>query len=149
MRSIIRVMMAAVFVLLLSVHWQPAKAQTRFTSCFDFAGVYSGKNDGRDATISIETFGISPAGCRFFIRFSSGGQNWCINLRRNESPAHIVHDITLRSESGGENVVWRALYLHTWDIRYLSGVSVWGGKEFGMSFTKTGQVPQVFCTFNE
>jgi hypothetical protein len=127
-----------------------ATAQTRFASCFNFGGIYEGSYDGRNARIFIETHGVSPRGCRFFLRFiDSGGQAWCMNLRRDETPAHILRNVVLRSERGSGDVNWKAIYLHTWDINFLSGVSVWNGTEFGMSFRRTGQIAQVSCSFNE
>jgi len=53
------------------------------------------------------------------------------------SPAtHILADITLNQVGGSGQVHWAKLYLHSWNISCMSGVSVWNNTEFGMPFTR-------------
>ncbi len=49
---------------------------------------------------------------------------------------HIMSDFQLDRVGGNGSVYWRRLFLHTWDISYLSGVSVWNNTEYGMSFQR-------------
>jgi hypothetical protein len=50
--------------------------------------------------------------------------------------SHVLWNITLKSPNR-EDIHWSRLHLHTWDTKYLSGVSTWSGQEYGMSFSRS------------
>lgn len=114
----------------------------QFKSVLDFVGSYNGNYDGRNAHVTIEegVAGEVSFNILYTITFT--------DLDRNEtykgvtsSPEgvldlHVFSNITLQQVNGNGSVYWSKLYLHTWDIAYMSGVSVWNGIEYGMSFKR-------------
>ena len=80
-------------------------------------------------------------------RLSGGEKQVTVCKSRNETyqgiatipeavVTHIVSDFQLDRVGGSGSVYWSRLFLHTWNISYLSGVSVWNNTEFGISFTR-------------
>jgi hypothetical protein len=52
---------------------------------------------------------------------------------------HIMQGIQLLRQGGHGSISWSRLHLHTWNIDYLSGISIWNNTEFGMLFTRQHQ----------
>ena len=103
----------------------------------DFVGCYTGNLDGRSAKLQIR-FPFNS----FSVVFKDfAGNTWFrdVDANRNESGiSNVLGSLTLQAPlgSGRQNLSWEALYLHTWDTKFVSGVSVWNGQRFGMAFTK-------------
>jgi hypothetical protein len=107
----------------------------RFNGPGDFIGSYSGSYDGRRATLRIEQAG---PGRSYRLTFTEVERNQVFVGTHQESGAqqHILTNITLTG--GGGTVTWHELLLHTWDITYLSGTSVWNGIDFPMFWRRQG-----------
>jgi hypothetical protein len=112
-----------------------------FQGIGDFVGTYRGNYDGRNAQVIIQ------AGAEGIVSFNSLFTVTFTDLDRNETYkgiatipeaviTHIMSDFQLDSVGGNGSVYWSRLFLHTWDIAYLSGVSVWNNTEYGMSFRR-------------
>jgi hypothetical protein len=117
------------------------KMMANFQGIGDFVGTYRGSYDGRNAQVTIE------AGAPGIVSFNSLFTVTFTDLDRNETyqgiatipeavVTHIMSDFQLNRLGGNGSVYWSRLFLHTWDISYLSGVSVWNNTEYGMSFTR-------------
>ena len=116
---------------------------TQFKDVFDFSGSYHGSYDGRDARVTIQEGG-APGTVGFNTEFTVT----FTDIQRNEIyqgiasvpeaalDVHVLSDFTLDRSGGGDSIHWSRLHLHTWDISYMSGVSLWAGTEYGMSFRR-------------
>jgi len=58
------------------------------------------------------------------------------HVETTDGSSHILHDIELFRPDGEGKVLLKRLYLHTWDVDYLSGISEWNGIEYGLSFKR-------------
>jgi hypothetical protein len=109
---------------------------TNFTGYQNFIGSYTGSYDGRNARLVISDLKDDSAVDRLHLAFT--------DIDRGETYTGLVnvgnpHDHTLSNiklSRSGSTVSWSRLLIHTWNVRFLSGESVWNGKEFGMSFTR-------------
>lgn len=114
----------------------------QFNNVLDFTGSYRGSYDGRDSRVTIQegAAGIKSFNLLFTVTFT--------DLQRNETyqgiasvpegvlDVHVLSDFTLDRSGGGGSIYWSRLHLHTWDVSYMSGVSVWDNTEYGMSFRR-------------
>jgi hypothetical protein len=111
---------------------------THFQHFQDFFGAYVGSYDGRRARLELrDVKGDSPwPMCH--LTFTELERNEVyVGTHVHKGPRdHIMSDIVLKQQSGGGEVTWSRLHLHTWDTSHLSGVSTWNGIEFGMSFAR-------------
>jgi hypothetical protein len=110
----------------------------RFQHFQDFFGTYDGSYDGRRARLEIgDVKGDSPWPMAH-LRFTEleRGQVYVGTYVQRGAHAHVMTDIVLKLQGGTDQVTWSRLHLHTWNTDYLSGVSIWNGIEFGMSFTR-------------
>ena len=57
--------------------------------------------------------------------------------RHRARPGHVLRDVRLQASGGSGAKEWRVVHLHTQDIRFLSGVSVWRGTDYGFWFERT------------
>jgi hypothetical protein len=93
-------------------------------------GNYDGKA-GAALTISfLRSFGIS---------YTQGSDIYqrSVDVGRDEhGVGHVLRDLTM-VRLGAEDLHWKALYLHTWDVNFLSGVSEWRGERYGMAFVRS------------
>jgi len=116
------------------------KVMAKFHSIRDFVGTYRGNYDGRNAEVMI------IEGAEGLVSYKHLLTVTFTELDRQETYkgvatlpeaaiTHILSDFHLDSVTGNR-VYWRRLFLHTWDISYLSGVSVWNNTEYGMSFRR-------------
>jgi hypothetical protein len=112
-----------------------------FKGIGDFVGTYRGSYDGRNAQVIIQE------GAEGEVSFNSLFTVTFTDLDRNEiykgivsTPegvvTHSMSNFQLNRVGGNGSLFWSKLLLHTWDISYLSGVSVWNNTEFGMSFKR-------------
>ena len=110
-----------------------------FTSPSNFYGSYTGSYDGRDAQLVIGDLKDDSPSPSFHLRFTDLDRNEVYVGSHVETGqhGHILTNITLNKFGGGGSVTWSRLYLHTWNIAFLSGVSVWNNISFGMSFSRT------------
>jgi hypothetical protein len=124
----------------------------RFTSFQDWAGDYVGHYDGRSAKLKIIVDRVVWNTARFTtsIQFTdSSGHTWMEEVDAGRSHAadeHVIRDVTLISYEpsalpGRSSLSWPRLLIHTWDVNYLSGISLWSGSEFGMSWTRSPRRP--------
>jgi len=109
----------------------------RFTSFQDFFGTYFGSFDGRNAQLVISNPGSDEVQNRCQITFTELDRNHIYRgeVEEKEQP-HILYDISLKEIGGHDKLFWSRLYLHTWDIDYISGVSVAYSIEYGMCFKR-------------
>lgn len=112
---------------------------TQFHSTTDFVGTYRGSYDGRNAsaiiTSAISFNTILTIEFTDLDRHETYKGEWA--SQEGSPPTHILANIMLNQVGGNGQIQWSKLYLHTWNIAYMSGVSVWNNTEFGMSFTRT------------
>jgi hypothetical protein len=119
-----------------------------FSNIYNFGGTWVGSHDGRNARMSITiqphigagsgafaviiTFDVLDA----FERYQNGGSFGSYHVENTDGSSHVLHDIVLWRAWGEGQAVLKRLYLHTWNIDYLSGISEWNGREFGLSFRR-------------
>ena len=110
----------------------------RFRSFQDFFGTYVGNYDGRNARLVISDVKADSAWPTCHLTFTEleRSQTYVGTYVHKGRHDHIITDMVLKERGGQDRVTWSRLYLHTWNTAYLSGVSVWNGIEFGMSFTR-------------
>lgn len=104
-----------------------------------FVGSYTGRNDGRRARMSISM--PNPNQPMLSIVLRDLDRNVEFRGRHRANPAgpqfaHILRDVRLRRTTQGEGKVFELLLLHTWNDDYISGVTVWRGREFGATFER-------------
>src|SRR4051794_24053252 len=119
----------------------------RFESIRDFTGKWVGSYDGRNARLSIaiqRQDGEDPGGFAVIITFEEldRGERYD-NVGRDrrhvettDGSSHILRDIELFRSDGEGRVFLKRLYLHTWDVDSLSGISEWNETEYGLSFKR-------------
>lgn len=110
-----------------------------FESAADFAGYYLGQYDGQDAILQLATAsrdGQIQLDGTFINKYRE--QNFEIPTYTIATDSHILENAKPWSatEDGQLALEWQYLLLHTWDIDYISGVSKWDGKPYGMAFTR-------------
>jgi hypothetical protein len=113
----------------------------RFQHFSDFFGSYIGRYDGRQARLEISDVKGDAAWPMCHLRFTELERNQIFvgtHIHKGQHE-HFLTDIVLREQGGNGSVTWSRLHLHTWDTEYLSGISIWNGIEFGMSFTRVAQ----------
>lgn len=111
---------------------------TTFTGYQNFIGSYLGSYDGRNARLVISDLKDDSATNRLHLEFTDvdRGETY-VGLVNVAGPSeHTLSGIKLSQSHGGKTVSWSRLLVHTWNVRFLSGESVWNGREFGMSFTR-------------
>ena len=54
----------------------------------------------------------------------------------SSSQRHVLKNITLRNTGERSTKTIGALYMHTWNTNYMSGYTVWSGKEYGNFFVR-------------
>lgn len=108
-----------------------------FSSPSNFYGSYTGSHDERNAQLVIGELKDDSPYPSFHLSFTDLDRNEVYTGSHVEmgQHGHILTNITL-NKSGGGSVTWSSLYLHTWNIAFLSGVSVWNNISFGMSFNR-------------
>jgi hypothetical protein len=114
----------------------------QFNTTLDFMGTYIGRYDGRRAKLDIwQVYGIYPPnGYSFGITLTDLDRNVSFTnsgtpLIQNTGPRrHFITEFGLWNASGSVHI--RRLFLHTWDIDYISGESVWNNTEYGFSFMR-------------
>jgi hypothetical protein len=112
----------------------------RFRGFHDFFGTYSGHYDGRNARLvisDVKADSVRPM-CHITFTELDRNQTYVGNYIHEGKHDHILTNIVLKEKGGQGEVRWSRLHLHTWNTTYLSGVSIWNGIEFGMSFKKAG-----------
>jgi hypothetical protein len=126
-----------------------------FQSAADFAGDYSGNYDGRPCELSISQVFLQAGGRTLDFWFHDLEEDTYFKQEQitptsvNSDPAggvdYSVHCLSLwlyETDASGtslnntNSLHWTVLSLHTWDIDYISGVSIWNGGYYGMSFTR-------------
>ena len=109
----------------------------RFSSFQDFYGTYFGKYDGRKAQLVISPLKSAEEVSTCQLTFIELERNLVFRgtATEGEQP-HILTNMVLYQIRGHDKITWSRLYLHTWDINYLSGVSIAYGIEYGMSFQR-------------
>lgn len=119
----------------------------RFADFRDWQGDrFDGNYDGRRATLRIGVLPIAGSRDRFGISLNFtdvSGQQWNTpaELRDFHFLDHVVTDLRLVPSAFGtpnrRDIAWPRLFIHTWDINFLSGYSRWEGKDYGMSWTRS------------
>jgi hypothetical protein len=111
---------------------------TTFTGYQNFIGSYAGSYDGRQARLMISDLKDDSTTDRLHFEFTDVDRNETyVGLVNVGTPSdHVLTNISLAEKQGGKTVFWSRLFVHTWNVLFLSGESVWNGHEFGMSFTR-------------
>jgi len=104
----------------------------------DFFGIYVGSYDGRQSRLEISDVKADSPWPVCYLQFTDmdRGQTFGGTHVHKGPHHHVLTDIILNEQGGGEPLTWSRLHLHTWNTTYLSGISIWNGIEFGMSFTR-------------
>ena len=114
----------------------------QFKNVLDFTGSYHGSYDGRNVTVTIQegATGIRAFDTLFTVTFTDLLRNevyqGVASVPEGVLDVHVLSDFTLDKVGGGDSIHWSRLYLHTWDISYMSVVSLWANAEYGMSYTR-------------
>lgn len=109
----------------------------------DFFGEYVGWCDGKPCQLTISDTKADSAHPIFAISLGSRGgttefRGSHVQRRVPNGREHILTDVTLKPvNEGNEDKFFSRLHLHTWDTRYLSGVTIWHGIEFGALFERS------------
>ncbi len=117
----------------------------RFQNITQFYGNYTGHIDGRNAKLKIER---TPAG-KVAYTLVDTDRNVTFKAQTNsisvdDARPHAMRSVTLRSTDGRHTKTIGGLYLHTWNINYISGYTIWNGKEFGSYFVRQADDVPVF-----
>lgn len=117
----------------------------RFQNITQFYGNYTGHSDGRNAKLKIER---TPAG-KVAYTLVDLDRNVTFKAQLNSLPIddarpHAMRSVTLRSTDGRHTKTIGGLYLHTWNTNYISGYTVWSGKEYGSYFVRQAEDVPVF-----
>jgi hypothetical protein len=109
-----------------------------FKSYQDFFGTYTGSYDGRNARLEITDIKADSVRPVLHIKFTDLDRNEVYQVTHffDNPKAHILQNITLKQTGRSNSIVWKEVLLHTWSTNFLSGISVWNGIDFGMSFKK-------------
>jgi hypothetical protein len=108
----------------------------------DFYGTYEGAHDGRRARLEIAGTKEDPWWPLFYVTFEDldRGERYRGRHEQRERPrdgAHVLTDVRLEEIDGSRTVTYRKLLVHTWNTEYLTGISLWNGREFGASYRRT------------
>ncbi|MGB0930954.1 MAG: hypothetical protein ACPGVB_09270 [Chitinophagales bacterium] len=114
----------------------------KFNNIGDFFGIYMGRLDGRKAKLTIAR--TSSGKC--LIELVDLDRNVTFKTVRDYLPFnvfrhHEVKQVTLRSEDGRSTKVLKKMYMHTQNTNYISGITTWKNKEYGMFFVRQRVVP--------
>ena len=105
----------------------------------DFYGTYTGRWDGRRATLEIDDrVGDHPAWlCNIRLFDHDRDAKYSASHVTHSEPRHCFRDLELKGFGGttGSKHIG-LLLLQTWDTAYLCGYDIWNGKEFGFSFER-------------
>ncbi len=117
----------------------------RFQNVTQFYGNYKGHIDGRNAKLKIER---TPAG-KVAYTLVDLDRNVTFTAQTNglsvdDARPHAMRSVTLRSADGRHTKTIGGLYLHTWNINYMSGYTVWNGKQYGSYFVRQADDVPVF-----
>jgi endonuclease/exonuclease/phosphatase family metal-dependent hydrolase len=101
----------------------------------EWIGSYSGFNDGRNAKLTIKRsdqwLEFTLADLDRNVTFTGSTE---ISAQES-SPPHILENLQLTASDGNTKEIVR-LFLHTWDIHYISGYNVWNSTYYGSFFVK-------------
>ena len=103
---------------------------TKFTGYQNFIGSYSGSYDGRNARLVISDLKDDSTTNHLHLEFTDvdRGETYVGLVNVGTPSDHVLSGIELAQSHGGKTV--------SWSRKFLSGESVWSGREFGMSFTR-------------
>jgi hypothetical protein len=115
-------------------HARAQEEPRRFGNIRDFAGKWVGSYDGRNARMSIAIRPHNGEGSGAFaviITFEEldrderydNGELGRQHVEKTDGSSHILRDIELFQSEGEGEVFLKRLYLHTWNVDYLSGIS--------------------------
>ena len=116
----------------------------QFESTLDFGGNYVGRFDGRNGRLEVnQVYAIYPPNSYSFVvtfidldrnqTFSNSGN---AHIEDTGPQGHKITNLVLYGPQGAQ-VTFSRLLLHTWDIDFISGESVWNGQEYGAFFTRS------------
>lgn len=109
----------------------------RFKNVNDFVGNYVGRMDGRNAQLTI----VHTSG-KYTITLKDLDRNVTF---RHVTPLlslnflgqkHKLEKMTLQKVGGRGSKTIGGLYMHTWNTNYISGYTIWSGKEYGNFFVR-------------
>lgn len=102
-----------------------------------FVGVFEGPSDGRRARLTVRKH--SDDSLALELHDLDRKTVFSGSVRPNLSDpghAHVLRDFTLKARDGSAKR-FGVLLLHTWDSDFVSGTTIWGGREFGVAFERT------------
>ncbi|MGB0931939.1 MAG: hypothetical protein ACPGVB_14240, partial [Chitinophagales bacterium] len=115
----------------------------RFNNVRQFYGYFVGRIDGRNANLKIER----TSGGKIAYTLVDTDRNVTFKAQTNsisvdDARPHVMRSLTLRSTDGRHTKTIGGLFLHTWNTNYISGYSVWNGKEYGNFFVRQKEAPK-------
>lgn len=125
-------------------HKKIIRRMTRFEHHNDFWGTYEGSHDGRRARLMISDTKMDTAWPNFQITLEDldRGETFRDIHHQKNTPSdgeHVLTNVQLKNDDGSGKKEYRKLLIHTWNTAYLTGISVWNGREFGASFREVNQ----------
>lgn len=109
----------------------------RFQNVNQFYGNFVGRIDGRNAQLKIERTSDGKVAYTLIDKDRSVTFKAQTNsIQVDDAQPHRMRSLTLRSTDGRHTKTIGGLYLHTWNTNYISGYTVWNGKEYGNFFVR-------------
>ena len=109
----------------------------RFNNVSQFYGNYVGRIDGRNARLTIARTPDNKVAYTLVdtdrnVTFKATQHRISVDDAR----PFVMRSITLRSTDGRKTKTIGGLHLHTWNTNYISGYTVWNGKQYGNFFVR-------------
>jgi len=122
----------------------------QFRDFRDWNGQWDGIYDGRAAAL-LTTFQQAPSdNHRAVPNFTyTEGENvwntWPSPVYSIDAFSHRVDNppslVPFEGAPGRQSLEWPLIFIHTWDTNFISGISRWQGKDYGMWFRRRGTGP--------
>jgi len=109
----------------------------------DWSGDWDGSYDGRPASMRLSaSLGLDGRRARLSVTYEAGGDTWVSEITDDfDARSHEVANQWLRPTGGSpgrQRLEWPRLHIHTWDANFISGISRWEGRDYGLWFQRRG-----------
>jgi len=113
----------------------------QFSGWKDFLGTFQGEYDGRSARLVMsilnDAYSEEAILAISFTDLDRSEFYAGLHTVKKFNQSHIMANISLAQNiPNGATLIWPKLFLHTWNIDFLSGISTWNNIEFGMCFKR-------------
>ncbi len=109
----------------------------RFNHKNQFYGNYVGRLDGRNARLNIAR--TSDGKVAYTLRDADRNVTYKVTkpyISVDDARPFVMRSITLQKVGGRGSKTIGGLHLHTWNTNYISGYTIWNGKEYGNFFVR-------------